>query len=125
MGILRRQILSAYVVCVCFRVYTVVHAHAADCLEAPGMFGYVGRRSVTENGLTCQSWGTNAPHSRATAAVNPDNFPDATIADAANYCRNPIVSPRPWCYTIDPNKRAEYCDIPACHAGLFVIEWRS
>ena len=33
-----------------------------------------------------------------------------------NYCRNPTPwsEDRPWCYTIDKNKRWEYCKIPYC-----------
>lgn len=31
-----------------------------------------------------------------------------------NYCRNPDGEPRPWCFTTDPNKRWEFCDIPRC-----------
>uniref|UniRef100_A0A663MQJ5 Plasminogen n=1 Tax=Athene cunicularia TaxID=194338 RepID=A0A663MQJ5_ATHCN len=31
-----------------------------------------------------------------------------------NYCRNPDGEPRPWCFTTNPTKRWEYCDIPRC-----------
>ena len=31
-----------------------------------------------------------------------------------NYCRNPDEEPKPWCYTTDPDKRWEFCDIPVC-----------
>ena len=32
-----------------------------------------------------------------------------------NYCRNPDNDEKgPWCYTTDPYKRFEYCDIPEC-----------
>ena len=40
-------------------------------------------------------------------------FPDETMADAANYCRNP-VEPQPWCYTLDKVKKRGFCDIPLC-----------
>ncbi|KAF7254201.1 Plasminogen [Varanus komodoensis] len=33
-----------------------------------------------------------------------------------NYCRNPDGETSPWCYTTDPNKRWEYCNIPSCGA---------
>ena len=36
-----------------------------------------------------------------------------------SYC----TSTKPWCYTEDPDKRWEYCDIPMCnreHAAIFV-----
>ena len=36
-----------------------------------------------------------------------------------NYCRQPeIDGARAWCYTIDPDKRLEYCDVPECHEGI-------
>ena len=49
----------------------------------------------------------------------------AAFVDQSNYCRNPDISNypwinrycgegRPWCYTTDPNKRWEFCDIPKC-----------
>ena len=58
---------------------------------------------------------TTQPHKHRCAAYDANN----------NYCRNPDISNyphinkycgggRPWCYTTDPNKRWEYCDIPKC-----------
>ena len=42
-------------------------------------------------------------------------MPEETLADAHNYCRNPTNFGRgPWCYTTDPKKRWEYCDINLC-----------
>ena len=29
-------------------------------------------------------------------------------------CRNPDGDSGPWCYTTDPDKRWEYCDVPVC-----------
>ena len=31
-----------------------------------------------------------------------------------NFCRNPTTDQKPWCYTTDPNKRWEFCDLPVC-----------
>lgn len=31
-----------------------------------------------------------------------------------NYCRNIDGERRPWCYTTDPNRRWEICDVPDC-----------
>uniref|UniRef100_A0A8C3R541 Kringle domain-containing protein n=1 Tax=Cyanoderma ruficeps TaxID=181631 RepID=A0A8C3R541_9PASS len=33
-----------------------------------------------------------------------------------NYCRNPDGELRPWCFTTNPNKRWEYCNIPRCNS---------
>ena len=32
----------------------------------------------------------------------------------SNYCRNPDGEAQPWCYTVDPNSRWEFCSIPLC-----------
>ncbi len=43
------------------------------------------------------------------------SFPEATISDADNFCRNPDLEPQgPWCYTTDRAKRWQYCEIPLC-----------
>ena len=43
-------------------------------------------------------------------------FPDVTLKDASNYCRNPdpTTHSAPWCYTMDPDIEWEPCDIPLC-----------
>lgn len=43
----------------------------------------------------------------------PDKHPGEGLEE--NYCRNPDNDQQgPWCYTTDPNKRFDYCDIPEC-----------
>ena len=39
-------------------------------------------------------------------------YPDKGFDD--NYCRNPDGKPRPWCFTLDPNTRWEFCNIKTC-----------
>lgn len=39
-------------------------------------------------------------------------YPDKGLDD--NYCRNPDGHHRPWCFTMDPNTRWEYCNIKVC-----------
>lgn len=36
-----------------------------------------------------------------------------------NYCRNIDGERRPWCYTTDPNRRWEICDVPDCGEIFF------
>ena len=45
------------------------------------------------------------------------DFPDLTLSDASNYCRNPDgrTAHGPWCYTIDPDVTWEFCGIPFCY----------
>ena len=41
-----------------------------------------------------------------------------------NYCRNPDNEPNgPWCYTIDPDKRWEYCDVKLCSGKLYMSSY--
>ncbi len=44
------------------------------------------------------------------------------VPDASNYCRNVAVNGDtvPWCYTTDPKKRTELCDICSCTVGLLI-----
>lgn len=47
------------------------------------------------------------------------NLPKGSLEAAENYCRNPDLDEGgPWCYTTDPRKRWEYCDIPLCSGRL-------
>ena len=73
---------------------------------------YTGTRSVTENGIQCQSWSANTPH--VPGAFN--DFPDESREAASNYCRNPDpgFTTGAWCYTMDPNVRWGHCDVPTC-----------
>ena len=71
------------------------------------------------NGIKCQRWDSNSPHESKGGATNPDNFPEKNLESAGNYCRNPSPtdSVSPWCYTVDPDKRLEYCSIKRCGGG--------
>merc|ERR1719402_1914549 len=63
---------------------------------------YRGRASTTATGQTCQRWSSMTPHWHMF-----DDLPE-------NYCRNPDGETGVWCYTIDPRKRWELCDVPRC-----------
>ena len=43
-------------------------------------------------------------------------FPDQSVSEAANYCRNPnnTRDGGPWCYTERSDVNSGYCDIPYC-----------
>ncbi|XP_074044075.1 plasminogen [Macrotis lagotis] len=79
-----------------------------ECMHCSGE-NYQGTISVTESGFTCQPWGSQNPHSHE---YLPAKFPNKNLKE--NYCRNPDVEPRPWCFTTNPNKRWEFCNIPRC-----------
>jgi len=49
------------------------------------------------------------------------DFPDESIQDAVNYCRNPDPALRtegPWCFTTEPNLVWDYCNVPFCDGQL-------
>ena len=71
---------------------------------------YRGTINTTEQGYTCMNWLEQSPHSHSRT---PANYPDKGLGDH-NYCRNPDGEPRAWCYTTDPNKRWDFCDVPSC-----------
>ncbi|KAI8510796.1 hypothetical protein Bbelb_117120 [Branchiostoma belcheri] len=96
--------------CICSSGWTgnnCQQAQVKDCLEDNGET-YRGTVSVTKTGRTCQHWDSQRPHRHRTVA----NHPSSGLEQ--NYCRNPDGGPTPWCYTTDPNKKYEFCDVPHC-----------
>lgn len=71
--------------------------------------GYRGNVRVTKSGFECQSWNSQYPHEHNRT---PKRYPENGLD--GNYCRNPDRGAGPWCYTTDPSKRWELCDIPQC-----------
>jgi len=88
---------------------------SAECRQTPGGREYNGTVHVTVSGRQCQSWSVSTPH-EPNSAYTDDKFPDMSRAAANNYCRNPDESwtEGVWCYTTDPSKRWETCDVPLC-----------
>ena len=77
---------------------------------------YVGTLNKTSSGKLCQAWTAQSPQKPNPAIVNSD-FPDGLMAASENYCRNPPTSSGangPWCYTMVPGTRWEYCNVPFC-----------
>ncbi|XP_077855342.1 apolipoprotein(a) isoform X6 [Macaca mulatta] len=70
---------------------------------------YRGTYSTTVTGRTCQAWSSMTPHQHSRT---PKNYPNAGLT--RNYCRNPDAEIRPWCYTMDPSVRWEYCNLTQC-----------
>ncbi|XP_037376584.1 plasminogen isoform X1 [Talpa occidentalis] len=79
-----------------------------ECMHCSGEH-YVGKISKTMSGIECQAWDSQTPHAHG---YLPSKFPSKNLK--MNYCRNPDGEPRPWCFTTNPQKRWEFCDIPRC-----------
>ena len=97
-----------YYAFMCKDIGGAVEASAECKVDVIGA-SYSGTVAQTSSGLTCQAWSSQSPHNHN--MNDPDDFPDSTIADAANYCRNPDGSPTAWCFTEDGK---EDCDICPC-----------
>ncbi|XP_068704711.1 inactive tyrosine-protein kinase transmembrane receptor ROR1-like [Montipora foliosa] len=84
---------------------------STDCYHGIGV-GYRGNVNVTRSGRTCQRWIAQCPHRHWRIPEDVDKSQN----DSNNMCRNPDGSAPdgPWCYTTDPNKRWEYCNISQC-----------
>ena len=86
------------------------------CIDSPQGIDYIGTLAVTKSGYSCQRWALDTPHKR-TSDINWEDasiFPEYSIEAAGNKCRNPDKGEAPWCYTKDPGKRWEHCDVPMC-----------
>ena len=82
------------------------------CMTGNG-FKYRGRQTRTKNGYTCQNWLKTYPH-------NPHSAVKKKIPSNANhnYCRNyDNDKSGPWCYTTNPRKKYDYCDIKQCSSS--------
>ncbi|XP_071078829.1 plasminogen-like [Haliotis cracherodii] len=82
-----------------------------------GRAEYDGTLSTTRSGYSCQRWDDHTTHSHLNNGDDSSHFSaDDSLEEAANYCRTPTTDGEiyPWCYTTDPNKRWEFCDLPEC-----------
>lgn len=77
--------------------------------DAIAQKNYRGMINTTIRGRTCQAWDSQSPHTHSRTVLR---YPNAGLE--ANYCRNPDNEPAAWCYTTDPFKRFELCDVPNC-----------
>ncbi|KAJ8303518.1 hypothetical protein KUTeg_019914 [Tegillarca granosa] len=96
--------------CDCLKSYsgsnceTQLEIEPENCKRTGTGFDYKGKTNITQSGYTCQRWDSQTPHSHSKSS--PDLI--------ENYCRNPDGEPAPWCYTTDPSKRWEICNISDC-----------
>ncbi|XP_048747647.2 uncharacterized protein LOC125659895 [Ostrea edulis] len=97
--------------CSCFSGYRgdrceeEVPIKSENCKRSAYGWEYKGTIALTVSNRTCQRWNETTPHSHTFTT---------SMAGHENYCRNPDKESGPWCYTTDPGKRFELCDIPMC-----------
>jgi len=72
-----------------------------DCYTGDGE-DYIGLANMGESGRNCMNW------------VEQGKFKKGHGVGSHNYCRNPNGRKRPWCFTIDPQKKWEYCTVAEC-----------
>ena len=89
-----------------------VWLNVVGCKTTPAGEDYKGTIYHTVSGRTCQRWDSQFPHK--ISLIDGSKFPEGNISAAENFCRNPDDSSSPWCYTTDPNKQREHCNIPQC-----------
>lgn len=88
---------------------------APDCYNVTTKgVDYNGTVNETHAGIPCQPWDDLVPH------IHPFNSFFRRFLEGHNYCRNPEArGEKPWCYTLDPTQRWDYCDIPECGEDTF------
>ena len=92
-----------------------------DCWEKDYSNLYLGHIDVTASGRQCQPWASQEPHAHNMIKHFPSN---QSMITAKNYCRDPDGEGKPWCYTMDPEVRAEFCNVPLCRSlmpGMVLI----
>ncbi|KAJ0026797.1 hypothetical protein NQD34_017797 [Periophthalmus magnuspinnatus] len=89
----------------------VIPPDEEDCYEGDGS-SYRGVTSETISGKKCQAWSSMSPHVHQ---KTPQTFPNADLK--RNLCRNPDGDRAPWCYTMDPSVRWEYCNLDKCSSN--------
>ncbi|KAK7479115.1 hypothetical protein BaRGS_00029633 [Batillaria attramentaria] len=92
------------------RRFRAASKDALQCLRSPRGLAYKGGMNFTWSGRTCLRW-----DSPDTTNISASKFPDATIRQAGNKCRNPSdVRRGPWCFVNTTHPKWEYCHVPLC-----------
>ena len=80
---------------------------AGSCYISGDPMSYTGNLAVAEDGSACLAW-------TATSNVHYDSeFPDGSVTAASNFCRNPYMFEKPYCY-INVDRTFGNCNVALC-----------
>ena len=110
--------------CILYTTDLVLFIAGVKECRSPGLGkDYKGTVQKTVSGRNCQRWDKQTPHKHSNNKAS--RFPDSSLKNTNNYCRNPDNEPNgPWCYTMDKKKRWEYCSIPICDSGELSFQFK-
>ncbi|CAG5083339.1 Similar to PLG: Plasminogen (Pongo abelii), partial [Cotesia congregata] len=88
---------------------------SASCRVVGTANDYIGTLSETRSGRRCALW-LNQPGKKGEKKyLNDTLYPEQSVKDASNYCRNPSQSAAgTWCYTTDPLVTRDLCQVKDC-----------
>lgn len=76
---------------------------------------YIGSLGETRSGRFCQRWASKSPHTIPQKLLNKEMFPELSLSNVSNFCRNPSHdSAGLWCFTDDPFLDTDICNVPDC-----------
>ena len=77
-----------------------------DC--AINTVNYHGTSSISATGLMCEQWDSMGNYN------DKEMYPEKTVSEAHNYCRDIGNKGGPWCNTVNREEYWKHCDIPLC-----------
>ncbi|CAG0890947.1 unnamed protein product, partial [Darwinula stevensoni] len=86
-----------------------------ECKKTEKGKEYSGKMNKTETGKDCLRWDQKPyrnPNDFSPLILYEEHFLNEDVEASENYCRNPALRERPWCFISDPNVIWEFCDIP-------------
>ncbi|CAG0904753.1 unnamed protein product, partial [Darwinula stevensoni] len=101
-----------------------------ECRQTEMGKDYVGTQRRTETGKSCLRWDTYASNYSKTGEFGPmtsygNLFRFGDPKWDQDFCRNPTLKERPWCFVDKPGITFEFCNIPLCPNYPRSARWTS